>query len=299
MNTTIDYRDRIRRVMLYIEEHLADRLQLRGLATVACFSEYHFHRIFVASVGMTLQDFIHYRRLSKALDMLTDSPLRITDIAFEVGFESSAAFSTTFKRFFQITPKEYRKAAKQDPERTQGILQTLKALENPHASRRLNAEKIPYEVRVIPGMKVLAITKKGYCNGCFLEAAQSGYTSLYEYLDQNSLRTAVEKRLSIFPEHPYSLNDPHAKIHCCFSITEDLHPRPPFEVMHVEGGRYAVFSYRGPYEYLFQHWIAAYNRCFIAGDEQVRDVAPFEAYHNSPRDTAPEDLRVDIHIPIL
>jgi AraC family transcriptional regulator len=44
--TAIDYADRVRRVREYITERLDDELRLEDLASVACFSPFHFHRIF-------------------------------------------------------------------------------------------------------------------------------------------------------------------------------------------------------------------------------------------------------------
>lgn len=298
MSTQIDYRERIRRVMLFIEDNLSETIRLKDMAKIACFSEFHFHRIFLACMGMTLYEYINYRRLCKAADLILSSPLRITDIAMEVGFESSAAFSTAFKKHFNVTPSEFGRT-KGDGFRTEP-LKFLNAIDMPgNKKRKLKADNTPFEIRTLPELTLLSISKRGYYSGCFFKAAQDGYTELYDYLDTHGLSREVVHRISIFPELPYSMNDPDAVIHCGFSITKEIRPERPFELLTIQEGNYAVFPYSGPYEYMYQMWIIAYYKCFLIGNEQVRDVAPFELYLNSPRDTPPGDLRTEIHIPIV
>jgi AraC family transcriptional regulator len=299
METQIDYRDRIRRVMMFIDEKLGERLKLKEVARVACFSEYHFHRIFVAYVGMTLQEYISYRRLSKAAEFLLRSSMRITDIAFEVGFESSAAFTTAFKKLFQVNPNLFRKTQGEGYHlRSTGFFSPLGIIDTAQVQRQLRFDRVHYEVKTVPEMNLLSITKKGFSYGCFFKAAQDGFTGLYDYIELHGLQKNIGNRVSIFPELPYSMNDPCAIIHCGFSIKGKILPEKPFKLLTMESGKYAVFHYKGPYEFAYQMWMMAYNKCFLTGQEQIRDVPPFELYLNSPRDTPPEELLIEMHIPI-
>ena len=56
-----DYQQRILRVLTHIQAHLDEPLDLEELARVACFSSFHFHRVFAAMTGETIAD--HVRRL--------------------------------------------------------------------------------------------------------------------------------------------------------------------------------------------------------------------------------------------
>ena len=53
----MDYKERINRVVDFIGEHLDDELTLDTLSQVACFSKYHFHRLFTAYTGLSLQQY--------------------------------------------------------------------------------------------------------------------------------------------------------------------------------------------------------------------------------------------------
>jgi len=61
-----EYQSRIDRVIAYIDANLDQDLSLQRLAQVACFSEYHFHRLFRGIVGESLHDFVQRRRLETA-----------------------------------------------------------------------------------------------------------------------------------------------------------------------------------------------------------------------------------------
>ncbi len=67
-----EYTQRINRVIDYIRENLDRQVKLEELAKVACYSEFHFHRIFGAVSGETLNDFTNRLRLEKAC---SSSPL--------------------------------------------------------------------------------------------------------------------------------------------------------------------------------------------------------------------------------
>ena len=104
-----EYLSRIHRVIDYIEANLAQDLTLEGLSSVASFSRFHFHRIFKALVGETLNQYVTRLRLEKAATLLISNPKSsITEIAFDCGFSSSAAFARAFKEAFGMSATEFR-----------------------------------------------------------------------------------------------------------------------------------------------------------------------------------------------
>ena len=109
-STRREYAARMNRVLDHIQGHLADSLDLEQLAAVACFSPFHFHRLFRAWMGETLQAFVHRLRLERAAQLLVFNRVRsISDIALECGFSSSSAFARAFKTGFGISAGEWRK----------------------------------------------------------------------------------------------------------------------------------------------------------------------------------------------
>src|SRR6202162_1565881 len=105
-----EYSRRIDRVIDYLRENLHRPVKLGELAHVACFSEFHFHRIFRAVSGETLNNFTNRLRLEKAARLLRYSDQSLTDIALDCGFSSSATFSRAFRSGYDTSPSQFRKS---------------------------------------------------------------------------------------------------------------------------------------------------------------------------------------------
>jgi len=105
-----EYARRINRVIDYLRGNLDRQVKLEELAKVACFSEFHFHRIFGAIAGETLNNFTNRLRLEKAARLLRYSRQNLTDIALECGFSSSATFARAFRSGYDTSPSQFRKS---------------------------------------------------------------------------------------------------------------------------------------------------------------------------------------------
>jgi AraC family transcriptional regulator len=104
------YAQRIDRVIDYLRENLHRPVKLVELAEVACFSEFHFHRIFTAVSGETLNNFTNRLRLEKAARLLRYSGQSMTQIALDCGFSSSATFSRAFRAGYDTSPSQFRRS---------------------------------------------------------------------------------------------------------------------------------------------------------------------------------------------
>src|SRR5580698_6722980 len=110
MQANGEYTQRIDRVIDYLRGNLDRQVKLKELARVACLSEFHFHRIFGAVSGETLNNFTNRLRLEKAARLLRYSDQSVTDIAFDCGFSSSATFSRAFRSGYDTSPRQFRKS---------------------------------------------------------------------------------------------------------------------------------------------------------------------------------------------
>ena len=105
----LEYERRLHRVLTHIDSHLDEPINLAGLARVANFSKFHFHRIFSAHVGETLGSYLTRRRVEQAAARLASQPLlRVLDVALAVGFGSAEAFTRAFKRHFGCPPSQWK-----------------------------------------------------------------------------------------------------------------------------------------------------------------------------------------------
>lgn len=96
----------------YIEENLQEKIGLEEIAGHACLSKFHFHRLFHSAVGSSPGDYVRKRRLSEAARELRETNGKIVDIALKYQFGSQESFSRAFKRYFGLSPSEFRKEQK-------------------------------------------------------------------------------------------------------------------------------------------------------------------------------------------
>src|SRR5947209_8378562 len=102
------YQERVNRVIDYVGEHLDGDLSLARLSRVGCFSPFHFHRIFHAMTGETLNSHVRRVRLERAALLMKTAPRkRITDVALEAGFAGAAEFSRAFRGHFGRAPSAW------------------------------------------------------------------------------------------------------------------------------------------------------------------------------------------------
>jgi AraC family transcriptional regulator len=98
-----------KRVVAYIEEHVADDISLATLADLARLSSYHFCRSFKRSFGMPPHRYHASRRIERAKQLLVDRELSVTTIAMDIGFNDTSTFSAAFHRLTGQTPSRYRR----------------------------------------------------------------------------------------------------------------------------------------------------------------------------------------------
>jgi len=99
---------RMEAVIDYIESHLDGRLDLETVAEAVHYSKYHLHRLFAATAGMTLHDYVQRRQMTEAAKLLVFSKKPILEVALICGYESQQAFSAAFRAMYKAPPAEYR-----------------------------------------------------------------------------------------------------------------------------------------------------------------------------------------------
>ena len=97
----------VHRMQEYIEENLSSEITMAQLAEVSMYSPWYSYRLFVQQLDMTPAVYIRRLRLSKSALRLRDENVKITDIAYDAGFDSVDGYQRAFYREFGRNPYEY------------------------------------------------------------------------------------------------------------------------------------------------------------------------------------------------
>lgn len=97
----------VQRMQDYIEEHLDEEMNMAELARVSLYSPWHSYRLFREHTGLTVSEYIRRLRLSKSALRLKSGTVRVTQIAYDLGFGSVDGYQRAFRREFGCNPAEY------------------------------------------------------------------------------------------------------------------------------------------------------------------------------------------------
>lgn len=96
--------------LAYISKNLSSELSLERMSDEFKFSPIYFHKLFKASTGRTLHQYVEEQRIQKSIELLTSTDMTLTQIAYECGFSSQSYFSYAFKKKTMRTPREYARS---------------------------------------------------------------------------------------------------------------------------------------------------------------------------------------------
>lgn len=93
----------------YLAAHHGRVITLEEAAKEACMSPFHYQRMFKRAFGESPHDFVTRLRIERAQRLLRTSGMSVTEVCFEVGYESLGSFSTMFSRVVGCAPSEFRR----------------------------------------------------------------------------------------------------------------------------------------------------------------------------------------------
>jgi len=272
-----DYRDRVARVVAAIVANPMAEHRLEGLARLAHFSPFHFHRVYCAIAGETVAATIRRVRLALATRLLAQGNWTITQVGFASGYQSPQAFTRAFREFAGQSPREFRQQMRA------AILDAVPALQ------RNDIVALP-RVRIVerPQQPVHALRHRGP-----FSTIPHTHRRLRTYADART----VSSWLGIScgdPDVPNTFSY-HAAL---VSPDEWADDDKEIERFDIPAGLYAVHSLAGPYTRINAAVHALYGQWLPGSGYEPDDRPMLEHYLNSPRQVAAGALRTDLLIPV-
>jgi len=100
--------ERIADICEILDKNLVDAPTISDLARALSWNETQLMRTFRQAVGITVHNYLLRARMERAYQLLSTTEMSITQVAMEVGYEYASNFSTAFRRYFKLTPKQVR-----------------------------------------------------------------------------------------------------------------------------------------------------------------------------------------------
>ena len=278
--TVLDYSRRIERVVAHIGDHLDEPLDLDRLAAVACFSPYHFHRMYRAITGETVADTLRRLRLHHAAGELVQGVAPIGAIARQAGYRSLAAFTRAFTAGYGVAPSAYRRAGRLVPP-------------SPATTETETAAMYDVSIRHFQPVSLAALRH----TGDYMEIGTT-FERLFAWAVGRGLVSPQTRSIGVYYDDPDAVPAASLRADAGISAGPDVVVDGDLNIVEVRGGRHAVLRHKGPYAELHKAYRWLYREWLPKSGEQCADRPCFEEYLNNPRTLPPEEWLTDICLPL-
>ncbi len=281
-----DYHARLARVMAHIHDHLADELDLDGLAELAHLSPFHWHRVWHAMYGETLADTVRRLRLQRGSGLLAHTALPVAEVARRCGYPGAQAFARAFRDHYGQLPRAYRLAG--------GHVQFERPTSTPTSTPTASGQAdLAVELRAVRVLRLAGADHRGsYMN------IGKAFEKAFAPMQAAGLVTAQTQWLAVYIDDPFAVPEAQLASRAGLTLPATAEAPPPLQAFELGGCRCAVLRHRGPYADMRAAYRWLYGSWLPASGQELADRPVFEIYLNHPRHTAPADLLTEICLPL-
>jgi AraC family transcriptional regulator len=301
----LDYRRRVDRVIDHIRAHLDGELTLAGLAAVAAFSPFHFHRVFKAVTGETLFDFIQRLRVERAAGALVAHPRQsVLEIALDHGFASAATFARAFRSRFGMSATEWRAGgARRWGRRRAHERKPRKHLRKRGKARARGASK----TRRKEGAMSIRVTQLPPYHVAFMRYVgpfgPHGIPELWQrfnaWMEAHGLGGPARITLGVAHDDPSITAADKTRYDACVVVPDDFRADRLVDLMDVAGGAYAVAEFVGGPHEIVEAWNAVFAEWLPRSGYEPDDRPCFELYRGHPTvDAKQGTFRCELCLPV-
>lgn len=292
-----DYRIRLSRVFQFIDDHLDTKLSLIAVSKEACFSPYHFHRIFKLLTGETLNGFITRRRIEKSVLDILHKELSVSEISHIYGFSDISSYSKAFKKYYGISPTAFKS---ENPNKFSKIRQLNSKIGQDYPDIDeyvciINNLKKWIMMNANIEVKQMSEQKYVYLTCIGPHELPTAFQKLMGWAISNGMMTKEAKLMTVYQDSLKVTEEGKARFRACFQINNNV--ESGFESASIPSGKYVV----GRFEIVLDDFEKAWTGLYAWMDENEYERAEgesFEIYHNNFNEHPEKKAIVDFYIPI-
>jgi AraC family transcriptional regulator len=302
-----EYFRRVHKAIDFLDANLSREVSLEELAAVACFSKFHFHRIFKEVTGETVGQFALRLRLQRAAsELVFNHAKNVTAIAYDCGFAESSVFSRAFRQRYGASPSQWRKGDHVLPDSNQRQMlgnqcQSLATIigypawteQQPEWRMKMtDMKEISVTIEDMPDLTVACVRHVGSYS-----QIGSAFDALYAWAGPRGLANPPAKVLGIYYDMPGSTTEDKLRSDACVTVAPGTKAEGNVSVKTIPSkGKYALghFEFDGK-EGFQKAWNAMFAVWLPQSGYQCDDRPTFELYRN---DCQNDHYLVDICIPV-
>jgi len=292
-----EYVGRINRVIDYIRRDITGDLRLEALAQVANFSPYHFHRVFKATVGETVNTFIRRVRIQRAASQLIYNPKKsITRIATDCGFSSPSSFARDFRQAYGMSASQFRAGGQDSIVKVRETLSQEGAefAENPVPRNDWTPMEFNVEVKVMPEFHVAYIRHVGRYN-----RIGASFERLMRWAGPRGLLRFPETSvIGIYHDSPDVTPVDQLRSDACVTVPVGTSVEGEVGAMTIPGGKFAVAHVEIDRTQYVEAWDRLIGDWLPRSGYQPDDRLCYELYLNKPEEHPEKKHIADICEPI-
>lgn len=277
-------------VISYIQQHLDENMSLEELADIACFSKYHFHRIFTGMTGETIQKYIRGLRLERAAIELIKTETPIIEIALSAGYETHESFTRAFNTMFGMSPQKFR-----NNDISLNALLNVKAVVVKQLNDNNSGDNnMKVEITEMPATKVAYVRHTGPYQDC-----GQAWEKLCGWAAPQGLIRPGCTFIGLCYDDPEVTEPEKIRYDACLSIDTDCQPEGEIQIKKIKTGSYAKTTHFGPYTNLSKTYAELCGQWIPSKGYEIASEPSIEIYLNDPDNTPPEELLTDILVPLV
>ncbi|MBB6272502.1 AraC family transcriptional regulator [Pedobacter cryoconitis] len=298
----ITYISSVNKALQFMDENLDTNLSLEMISKVACFSPFHFHRIFKAITNETLNSYITRKRIEKIASVLIRQPeVSITELSLLFGFSSNSSLTRAFKKHYRISPSEFR-------QQKNSRFSKISKIESKNGQEHvvfeeyicsINHLKNWIEMNAKIEIREIAELELAYVTSIGKQGITTAYDTLVKWVTPLGLLNNPDtKMVTIYHDSFKTTNPEKVRLSACIVLNKPLKVSGNIGKTTIEKGKFIVGSFViGPAEFE-----KSWNSLFVWMAEngyKKADRSPFELYHNDYRIHPEKKCIADFYIPIL
>lgn len=281
--------DRYKKLLSYIDENFKENINIEKVEDICHYSYRNINRIFEALHGETIGKYVKRLRLEKAAQYLKYSEIRVSDLAYEVGFEDRAAFSKAFKKKYKASPLAFRN-------NSDLILEEIQQSFLPQEDQ--TREKLQFDIEFLSDFEFLFLEYRGsYENISTIEKTwdqminyalkknllSNNSVLMTEIIDDIEISESIHSRYNfgIISERPFSFS-----------------PKELFRIKKHRRQKYVKFVYQGSDEGSVDFYKKIYALWMLDVNLEPADLPILEFYPNYDENLPKDQLITEIYIPV-